>query len=116
MTMTRSAALGLAAGVAAGFAGPAAAATCNLTVLGAHVLDDAACSVATARGVTRIAVADGSALLIRRSTMSARLAGDVPTGPRVRRRFASYGQVVVTDDADDRRCYFNQKATLCVEP
>ena len=113
MTTTRSAALAIAMVCLA--AGPASAATCNLTVLGAHVLDDASCTVVRERGVTRVLVDDGSAVVIRRSTMSARLANDPLAARRGRRAYAGYGQVVVTNDSDDKRCYFNQKATLCVD-
>lgn len=113
MTTTRSAALAIAMACLA--AGPASAATCNLTVLGTHVIDDASCMVVRGRGVTRVLVDDGSAVVVRRSTMSARVAGDPLATRRGRRAYAGYGRVVVTDDTDGRRCYFNQKATLCVD-
>lgn len=114
MPMIRSAALALAPLLWA--CGPAPAATCNMTVLGTSVLDDAACTVATARGVTRISVGTGATLLIRRSVLRARL--PEVEGPAGRpARLVSYGRVVTSgaDESDDKTCYFNQKAVLCVE-
>jgi hypothetical protein len=93
---------------------PALAATCNLTVLGASVFDDATCTVTAGRGGTTVAVEGGSVIRIRRTTMTARFAAD-PQAPR-RGVTASYGKVVVSDNTDDKTCYFNQKAVLCVEP
>ena len=94
---------------------PAPAATCNLTIVGAHVIDDTACTVTDGKGSTRIAVEDGSTIEIRRSLMSARLAAD-PSPAGRRRRATFYGRVVTSDSADDRTCYFNNRAVLCVEP
>lgn len=112
MLTNRSAALAV---VLFGLTGtPLLAATCNLTVEGAHVVDDATCTVTAGRGITRAMVEGGSTIEVRRSIMSARLVED-PLPIRHRRRATSYGQVVTSDDADDRTCYFNQKAVLCVE-
>ena len=96
--------------------GPALAATCNLTVLGTSVLDDEACTVSTGRGVTRIAVGTGGTILIRRQTMRVAFPADGTAGPRRHGRSTSYGQVITSGDSDDKTCYFNQRAVLCVEP
>lgn len=113
MPTMRTAALAVAlAGLACG---PALAATCNLTVLGTSVLDDEACAVSTARGVTTVSVGTGGTIRIRRSIMSARLPGAAPSGRRSRSGTTSFGQVVTSSEADDKTCYFNQKAVLCVE-
>ncbi len=113
MPTIRTAALALAlTGLAAG---PALAATCNLTVLGASVLDDATCTLAQGRGLTRVDLPGGT-IVIRRSVMSARLAAD-PGAPRPgRARLSRYGQVTTSNGAGDKTCYFNQRAVLCVEP
>ena len=94
---------------------PAVAATCNLTVQGAHVIDDETCTVTSAKGTTRVAVEDGSTIEIRRSILRARLAGDRSFAGH-RRGATSYGQVVTADRPNDRICYFGQVAVLCVEP
>ena len=113
MLTSRSAALAAVVSALAG--GPAPAATCNLTVQGAPVLDDASCTVTSGRATTSVVVDNGGRILIRRSIMSARLADyPVPAGRR-RGAYASFGSVIASDDADDRTCYFNQKAVLCVE-
>lgn len=113
MPRSRNAALAAVLSVLAG--GPALAATCNLTVQGTTVLDDASCTVTGAKGATSVVVENGGRILIRRSIMSARLANyPIPAGRR-RGASASFGPVIASDDADDRTCYFNQKAVLCVE-
>jgi hypothetical protein len=112
MLLNRSAALAM---ILIGCSGaPALAATCNLTVLGASVFDDATCAVTAGRGGTTVAVEGGSTIRIRRTMMSARFAA-TSQAPR-RRLTVSYGKVVVSDKTDDKTCYFNQKAVLCVEP
>lgn len=112
MLTTRSAAL--AALVIGSSGAPALAATCNLTVIGAPVIDDATCTVAVGRGgtTTVAAIEGGSTVLIRHMIMSVRLAGDPSL---TRRRARSFGRVVPSDAADDKTCYFNQKAVFCVE-
>jgi hypothetical protein len=112
MPTIRSAALAIAL---AGLAGPSLAATCTMTVQGTTVIDDEACTVATARGVTRVSVGTGGTVLVRRSIMSARLPGVVPPTRRSRQGFTNYGQVVTSSEADDKTCFFNQEAVLCVE-
>ena len=109
------------AAIAVLFAGmscsPVLAATCNLTVLGSSVLDDAACTVGTGRSLTRIAVGTGGTILIRRRTLRVALPGDDLSGRRRRRpATVSYGEVVTSGEADDKICYFNQRAVLCIEP
>ncbi len=96
--------------------GPSLAATCNMTVMGASVLDDASCSVMQGRALTEVQVEHGGTVDIRRSTMSARLSGDDITTGRRRKAATSYGQVVTSVDADNKTCYANIKAVLCVEP
>ena len=114
MSISRSAAVAvLFTGLASS---PALAATCNLTVLGTSILDDEACTVATGRGLTRIAVGAGGTIVIRRQTMRVALAGDGPAGRRRHARATSYGEVITSGDADDKTCYFNQRAVLCIEP
>ena len=93
---------------------PARAATCNLTVMGAQVLYDAVCTATATRGITRVAVEDGSAITIRGLAMSARLAGE-QVSTRRRHKGTSLGDVVTSDNLDDKICYFGQKAVLCVE-
>lgn len=114
MSMFRSAATALLLSGLAG--GPALAATCNLTVLGTSVLDDEACAVSTGRGVTRIAVGTGGTILIRRQILRVALPGNRTAGRRRHGGATSYGQVITSGDADDKTCYFNQRAVLCVEP
>ena len=48
--------------------------------------------------------------------MSGRFVARRSSDGRLSRVFASYGSVVVSDDSDDKTCYFNQRATLCVDP
>ncbi|RYB07101.1 hypothetical protein [Lichenibacterium ramalinae] len=112
MPTIRSAALAI---VLSGLAGPALAATCNMTVLGTTVLDDVACTVASARGVTTVSVGAGGTVLVRRSVMSARLPGVMAPTRRSRSGFTNYGQVVTSSEVDDKTCFFNQTAVLCVE-
>lgn len=114
MPTPRSIALALLLAPAA--AAPAAAATCNLTVLGAHVIDDEPCTATRGRGVTRVAVGGGDAIVIRGSTMSGRLLGRPPVQGRPIGPRAALGTVVRSSDSDDRTCWFGQKATLCLEP
>ena len=108
------------AAIAVLFAGlscsPALATTCNLTVLGSSVLDDAACTVSTGRNLTQIAVSTGGTILIRRQTMRVALPGDGLAGRRRHPATISYGQVITSGAPDDKICYFNQRAVLCVEP
>ena len=96
--------------------GPALAATCNLTIVGANILDDASCTVTLRRGVTEVQVEDGSTIAIRRSIMSARLLKDQFPTRRKGPGSTSFGQVVKSVDAADKTCFFNYKAVLCVEP
>ena len=96
--------------------GPALAATCNMTIVGANVLDDAACTMMLRRGVTEVQVEDGSAITIRRSIMSARLIKDQFSTRRKGLVSTSFGQVVKSVDAADKTCFFNYKAVLCIEP
>lgn len=95
--------------------GPAPAATCSLTVTGSSVLDGVPCAVETARGVTTVAVGAGGTILVRRSIMSVRLPADASSTGRHGGGFTSYGQVTISADPDDKTCYFNQQAVLCVE-
>ena len=112
MMTTRRAAL---ATLILGFScAPALAATCNLTIKGATVIDDATCTVAAGRGLTVVAVEGGSTVRIRRMIMSASLAADPALAGR-RRGATSFGRVVRSDNTDDKICYFNQKAVFCVE-
>lgn len=113
--MIRSLALALALGAVA--AQPALAETCNLTVLGRKVLDDEPCMV-RAHGRTVEIVQDGGvSAIVRRSVLRINLAGAEDLTPRHRKRrgFRSFGLVVKSDTRDDKVCYFNQKATLCIE-
>ena len=96
--------------------GPAFAATCHMTVLGSPVLDDVPCSLASRAGITRVLLDDGGDVTVRRSVMSARLLGN-PRLDGTRRLFRrSFGQVVASGDSDDKTCFFNREATLCVDP
>ena len=95
---------------------PALAATCNLTVEGAHILDDEDCTVSGGRGSTSITVGTYGTIIVRESAMSVRIAGQQSPNRRNRRRYVSLGQVVASDNSNDRMCYFGQKAVLCVEP
>ena len=94
---------------------PALAATCNLTIKGAPVIDDATCTVAVGRGLTTVAVEGGSTVRIRSMIMSASPAADPAMAGR-RRKATSFGMVVRSDSTDDKTCYFNQKAVFCIEP
>ena len=113
MPMIRSIALAVA--LAGPACGPALAATCSLTVLGTSVLDDEACAVGTAGGVTTVSVGTGGTIRIRRSLMSASLPGGGTPPGRRRAGTTSFGRVVTSSEGDDKTCYFNQKAVLCVE-
>ena len=94
--------------------GPALAATCNLTIVGASVLDDASCAVTRGRGFTEVQAEGGATIDVRRSVMSARLPGHLPTG-RSRQGSTRFGQVVTSVDPDGKTCFFNYKAVLCVQ-
>ena len=113
MTTTRSAAL---ASVLCLLAGPAFAATCHMTVQGVPVIDDRDCTATGRRGDVRVTVGGEDVIRIRRSVMSGRFVARRSSDGRLSRVFASYGSVVVSDDSDDKTCYFNQRATLCVDP
>ncbi len=95
---------------------PSIAATCNMTVLGTSVLDDASCAMTRGRTTTEVQVENGGTIDIRRSIMSARLAGNELATGRKRKASTSYGQVVTSVDTDNKTCYANIKAVLCVEP
>lgn len=95
---------------------PASAATCHMTVQGVPVVDDAECRSAGRAGDVRVAVGREDVVRIRRSIMSGRFLVRRPSDGRLRRVGVSYGQVVTSTDSDDKTCYFNQKATLCVDP
>ncbi len=112
MRIVRSAALTILLVATGG--GPALAATCNMTIVGAGVLDDATCAVTRGRGFTEVQAEGGATIDIRRSVMSARLPGRQSTG---RRHQAStlFGQVVTSIHPDGKTCFFNYKAVLCVE-
>ena len=114
MLKTRSTALAIVAILAAGE--PSLAATCNMTVMGTSILDDAACAVVRGRGVTEVQVASGGTIDIRRSIMSVRPMEDRSTTRRRRKAPRSYGQVLTSVDPDNKTCYANSKAVLCVEP
>ena len=73
MLTTRSTALAIMAIIATG--GPCLAATCNMTVMGTSVLDDASCSVIEGRGITEVQIETGGTIDIRRSIMSVRPVG-----------------------------------------
>ena len=113
MTMNRSAALASLLSLAAG---PALAATCHMTVQGVPVIDDQTCAATGRRGDVRVAVGAEDTIRIRRGVMSGRFVARRPDG-RLRRVLVSYGSVVSsTIDSDDKACYFNQRATLCIDP
>ena len=114
MTTTRSAALASLLCLAAG---PGFAATCHMTVQGVPVIDDRECTATGRAADVRVAIGAEDTIQIRRSTMSGRFVARRPTDGRLRRIFVSYGRVVSsTIDSDDKACYFNQKATLCIDP
>ncbi len=113
MTTTNAAAL---ASLLCLLAGPGSAATCHMTVQGVPVIDDRDCTATGGRGGIRVDVGGEDTIRIRRSTMSGRFVARRPSDGRLRRVFVSYGQVVVSNDSDEKTCYFNQKATLCVDP
>ena len=94
--------------------GPARAATCNMTIVGASVLDDASCAVTRGRGLTEVQAEGGATINIRRSIMSARLPGDPATGGR-HQASTRFGEVVTSIDPSGKTCFFNYKAVLCVE-
>ena len=114
MLTTRNTTLAILAIIVTG--GPCLAATCNMTVMGASVLDDVSCSVIAGRGMTEVQVATGGTIDIRRSTMSVRPVGYRLTTGRIRNAQRSYGQVLTSVDGDNKTCYANSKAVLCVEP
>ncbi len=91
------------------------AATCHLTVQGASILDDEDCTVSKARGSTKVIVGSYGTILIRGSAMSVQIADPQSTGRRYSRRHVSLGEVIMSDNSDEKTCYFGQKATLCVE-
>ena len=69
-------------------------------------------------GNATVTLPDGGTITVRRSVMRARLLGR-PRPDGSRRFFArSFGLVVVSDasEGDDKTCFFNQKAVLCVDP
>ena len=39
-----------------------------------------------------------------------------PSDGRPHRVVVSYGRVVMSNDSDEKTCYFNEKATLCLDP
>ena len=96
--------------------GPAFAATCHMTVQGVPVIDDLDCSVAGRGGDVTVTDEAGDTIRVRRSTMSARFALPTPAEARRRRGFASYGRIIASRDSDDKACYYNQRATLCIDP
>ncbi len=113
MTTTRSAALG---SLLCLLAGPGFAATCHMTVEGVPVIDDGDCTAIRRGGDVRVTVGGEDTIRIRRGVMSGRFVARRPSDGRLRRVVASYGPVVVSNDSDDKTCYFNEKATLCVDP
>ena len=114
MTNPRSAALASLLCLAAG---PAVAATCHMTVQGVPVIDDEGCTATGRRGDVRVVVGAVDTIRIRGSIMSGSFTARRPSDGRLRRVRVSYGQVVSsTGDSDDKACYFNERATLCVDP
>ena len=113
MTTLHSAALAALLCLAAG---PGFAATCHLTVQGVPVIDDRTCTSAGRGRDIRVAVEGEDLIRIRRSVMSGRFVVRGSRDGRLRRIGVSYGQVVTSTDSDDKTCYFNQKATLCIDP
>lgn len=113
--MIRTVALALAIGATA--AQPAFAETCNLTVLGRQVLDDEPCSVRTHGRAVEVIQGNAVSMIVRGSVLRTNLADAEDLAPRHRRRrgFTSLGLVVKSDTSDDKVCYFNQKATLCID-
>lgn len=114
MLTLRHAAMALILAIAAG---PAFAETCNLTVTGRTVLDDEPCTVSTRGGAVVVRQGNIAIISIRRSILRTRLLADrisLATG-RKRRGLRSFGLVVKSDSQNDKVCYFNQKATLCIE-
>ena len=97
-------------------AGSARAATCHMTVQGVPVIDDQSCTPTGRAGDVRVAVGAEGVVRVRRSIMSGRFLVQRPSDGRLRRITVRYGQVVTSTDSDDKTCYFNQKATLCVDP
>lgn len=95
--------------------GPALAATCNMTVVGANVLDDASCTLTRGRGLTEVQVESGGTIDIRRSIMRSRLVGDQLSSGRKRQASTLFGQVVTSVDPANKTCFFNYKVVLCVE-
>ncbi len=95
--------------------GPALAATCNMTVVGANVLDDASCTLTRGRGLAEVQVEGGGTIDIRRSIMSTRFVGNQLSTGRKRQASTLFGQVVTSVDSDNKTCFFNYKAVLCVE-
>ena len=95
--------------------GPALAATCTMTVVGADILDDASCTLTRGRGLTQVQVEGGGTIDVRRSIMSTRFIADQLSTGRKRQASTSFGQVVTSVDQDHKTCFFNYKAVLCVE-
>ena len=112
MTTTRRTALAALLCLAAA---PASAATCHMTVQGLPVIDDQDCSSAIGRGNVTVTDASGDAITITRASMIGRFVTRRPDGRPGRVR-VSYGRVVASKDSDDKTCYFNEKATLCLDP
>ncbi len=113
MTTTRSAALATLLCLGAG---PALAATCHMTVQGVPVIDDQDCTATGRAGNVIITDATGDTVRIRGSGMSGRFVTRRPSDGRPHRVSVSYGRVVASRDDDETVCYFNEKATLCVDP
>ena len=114
MTTTTAAAL---ASLLCLLAGPGFAATCHMTVQGVPVIDDQDCTATGERGGVSVAVGAEDTIRIRRGVMSGRFVARRSSDGRLHRVSVSYGQVVSSvGDSDDKACYFNQKATLCVDP
>ncbi len=113
MTTTRSAALATLLCLGAG---PGFAATCHMTVQGVPVIDDQDCSSAGRPGNVVVTDATGDAIRIRGAAMSGRFVARRPSDGRTRPVVVSYGRVVTSRDADEKTCYFNERATLCLDP
>ena len=113
MTTTRSAALAAILCLAGGHA---FAAGCHMTVQGVPVIDDQACSAAGRGGDVTVTDEAGDTIRVRRSTMSARFAPRGPAEARRRRDVVSYGRIIASGGSGDKTCYYNQKATLCIDP
>ncbi len=96
---------------------PALAETCNLTLNGRPLLEDAACTV-TSRG--RIVSTDQGETItieIRRSILRADIAENRHLSWHRDKHYGlrSFGRVVKSNDLDDKTCFFNQHITLCID-